>query len=212
MKYGDLIAFEQVDEIKVLRSASDAEQARTDVRTYVISNAMASRLRDVVFPALDFTQSGERKCLLVVATYGTGKTHLMSVITSIAERAELASEIKNDEVQKAAATIAGRYNVIRREIGATKMPLRDIVCGMLEAGLAEMGVTYTFPSADEVSGNKDSLAEMMAAFEAQYPDQGLLLALDELLDYLRQRRAPTSSTTSRSSANSASLRRAAGSA
>ena len=29
---------------------------------------------------------------------------------------------------------------------------------------------------------------MMAVFEAKYPDQGLLLAIDELLDYLRQRR------------------------
>ena len=75
MKYGELIAFEKVDEIKELRAGGEPEQARDDVRTYVFSDAMAARLKDVVFPALDFGQTGERKCLLVVATYGTGKTH-----------------------------------------------------------------------------------------------------------------------------------------
>lgn len=188
MKYGDLIEFEPIDEVKEIRRADDPEQAREDVRTYVISDPMAYRLRDVVFPALDLAQSGERKCLLIVATYGTGKTHLMSVITSLAERADLLSEVTHPEVVKAAEKIAGRYKVIRQEIGATKMPLRDIICGMLEDGLASMGVTYKFPSADKVPNTKDSLVEMMAAFEAKYPDQGLLLALDELLDYLRQRR------------------------
>lgn len=188
MKYGDLIAFEDVDEVKELRKSGAADQARTDVRTYVISNAMAARLKDVVFPALDFAQSGERKCLLIVATYGTGKTHLMSVISALAENAELLADLTNKDVAAAAAPVAGKFMVIREEIGTTLMPLRDIVCGMLEGGLERMGVTFKFPPADKVSNTKDSLADMMAAFEAKYPDKGLLLALDELLDYLRQRR------------------------
>jgi hypothetical protein len=188
MKYGELIEFERVDEVKELRKADDAEQARNDVRTYVISDAMAGRLRDVVFPSLGFAQSGGSKCFFVVATYGTGKTHLMSVITAIAERAELLDDLTNRSVAAAARPIAGLFRVIRSEIGATRMPLRDIVCGQFEEGLGKLGVTFKFPSANDVSNTKDSLGEMMAAFEAKYPDQGLLFALDELLDYLRQRR------------------------
>jgi hypothetical protein len=188
MKYGDLIEFAPIDEIKEIRRADDPEQAREDVRTYVISDLMAERLVDVVFPALEFGRSAERKCLLIVATYGTGKTHLMSVIAAIAESADLVSDLTNPEVAKAAAKVAGQYKVIREELGTTTMSLRDAVFGWMERHLADMGVTYKFKPASEVANSKDSLAEMMAAFEAKYPEQGLLLVLDEMLEYLRLRR------------------------
>ena len=51
-----------------------------------------------------------------------------------------------------------------------------------------MGVEFQFPSASEVSNNKDSFVAMMAAFEEAHPKQGLLLVLDELLDFLRTRK------------------------
>lgn len=188
MKYGELIDFEPIDEIKELRRADDPDQAREDVRTYVISELMADRLCNLVFPALEFGRGADRKCLLVVATYGTGKTHLMSVIAGIAENADLLPDLTEASVTDAAKVVAGTYKVIREEIGYTTMSLRDVLCGYLEDHLAEMGVTYKFPSPDKVRNSKDALAEMMAAFEAKYPDKGLLLIIDELLDFLRKRR------------------------
>jgi chromosomal replication initiation ATPase DnaA len=59
---------------------------------------MADRLGNIVFPALEFGRTAERKCLLVVATYGTGKTHLMSVIAAIAENADLLAELTDASV------------------------------------------------------------------------------------------------------------------
>ncbi|NLJ95482.1 MAG: ATP-binding protein, partial [Clostridiaceae bacterium] len=44
-----------------------------------------------------------------------------------------------------------------------------------------------FPPADQVTNNKDMLYEMMDLFHEEYPNQGLLLVIDELLDYLRGR-------------------------
>src|SRR5690625_3387865 len=67
------------------------------------------------------------------------------------------------------------------------MSLRDIICHHLEKGLEEMGIDITFPAADEVTNNKDMLYEMMDLFHEEYPDQDLLLVIDELLDYLRSR-------------------------
>jgi hypothetical protein len=57
----------------------------------------------------------------------------------------------------------------------------------LEDGLTRFGVTYEFPSTLDRHENKSALQEMMAAFQAVHPDRGLLLVLDELLDYLRSR-------------------------
>ena len=68
------------------------------------------------------------------------------------------------------------------------MSLRDILVAELEEHLAAMGVNYSFPSADQVSNNKGSFEEMMTAFHQEFPDHGLLLVVDELLDYLRTRK------------------------
>ncbi len=89
---------------------------------------------------------------------------------------------------EAAAKIGGRFKVVRTEIGATTMSLRDILVAELEEHLAAMGVSYSFPAAAKVSNNKRAFEEMMAAFHQKFPDHGLLLVVDELLDYLRTRK------------------------
>jgi len=188
MKYSDLIQFEPIESIIQLRDADEEATARQLVETYVISEEMAERLISLVIPQLQFDQPVDNKGLLVVGNYGTGKSHLMSVISSIAEHADLLSTLGNAQVAQAAERIAGKFKVIRTEIGATTMSLRDILVAELEEHLAAIGVSYSFPSASEVSSNKRAFEEMMAAFHQEYPDHSLLLVVDELLDYLRSRK------------------------
>jgi len=158
------------------------------VSTFVISEEMAEKLIGVVIPQLQFETPSDNKGLLVIGNYGTGKSHLMSVISAVAENGELTSRLNDRNVADAAGRIAGRFKVVRTEIGTTTMSLRDILVAELEEHLAAMGVTYSFPSVAEVSNSKRSFEEMMAAFHQEYPDHGLLLVVDELLDYLRTRK------------------------
>ena len=188
MKYSELIQFEPIESVVQLRDADEMASAQQMVRSYVISDEMAERLTDIVIPNLQFDQPADNKGLLVVGNYGTGKSHLMAVLSGIAEHAELVDELSNEAVAQAAQQIAGRFQVVRSEIGAVTMSLRDIIMLELEEHLARMGVTYTFPNADEVPNNKRAFEEMMSAFHQVYPDQGLLLVVDELLDFLRTRR------------------------
>ena len=188
MKYGDLIQFEPIESVVQLRDANEATAARQLVQTYVISEEMAEKLIDLVFPQLQFERPIDNKGLLVVGNYGTGKSHLMSVISGLAENPGLAGSLSNSDVASAAGKIGGRFKVVRTEIGATTMSLRDILLAELEEHLAEMGVSYSFPSADEVSNSKRSFEEMMSAFHKELPDHGLLLVVDELLDFLRTRK------------------------
>lgn len=188
MRYGDLVHFEPIETVVQLREADEASSAKKLVNTYVISEEMAEKLIGVTIPNLQFDQPSDNKGLLVVGNYGTGKSHLMSVISSIAEHADLLSALGNAQVAQAAERIAGKFKVVRTEIGATTMSLRDILVGELEEHLAAMGVTYTFPDASQVPNNKRAFEEMMAAFHQEYPDHGLLLVVDELLDYLRTRK------------------------
>lgn len=188
MNYGDLIQFEPIESVVQLRDADDATAAQQLVQTYVVSQEMAERLVTLVVPQLQFDEPADNKGLLIVGNYGTGKSHLMSVITVLAEYGDLPEYLNDSTVAEAMAKIAGRFKVVRTEIGATTMSLRDILVAELEEHLAAMGVSYAFPPASQVSNNKRSFEEMMTAFHQVFPDHGLLLAVDELLDYLRTRK------------------------
>jgi hypothetical protein len=187
MKYSDLIQFDSIETIVQLRSANDTATAGQLVSSYVISEQMADRLVGVVIPQLQFHEDKDNKGLMVVGNYGTGKSHLMSVLSAVAEHQNLAEKITNSEVSEAASAIAGQFKVIRTEIGATKRSLRNIICGTLEDELEKMGISFSFPEEDQITNHKTVFEDLMATFSEHYPDQGLLLVIDELLDYLRGR-------------------------
>ena len=188
MKYADLIQFEPIESVIQLREADEVADAKKLVETFVISDRMADLLTNLVFQQLQFDKPADNKGLLIVGNYGTGKSHLMALISAIAEHKDLAISVNNAAVADQAGSIAGRFKVIRAEIGSTIMTLRDIICHSIEDKLGDLDVDFQFPSAGEVTNNKDSFVEMMEAFEQVHPDQGLLLVLDELLDYLRTRK------------------------
>ena len=189
MKYGDLIQFDPIESVVQLRDADKSDAARHLVSTYVISEEMAERLTGIVIPQLQFDQPVDNKGLLIVGNYGTGKSHLMSVISSLAEDASMQDALHQDQadVRDAFRPIAGRFQVIRTEIGATTMSLRDILLSELEENLEKMGVKYIFPETGTISGHKRAFEDMMDHFGKEYPEQGLLLVIDELLDFLRSR-------------------------
>lgn len=188
MKYGDLIQFDPIESVIQLQNASELAQAQRLVSTYVISQEMADRLASVVFPNLQFEQPADNKAILVVGNYGTGKSHLMSVISAIAEYPELSNYLQNPQVAESVRSIAGKFKVIRIELGSTTMDLREIVCSQLEAALSDWGIDFQFPPRDTIPNHKGVFEDMMALFHQQFPDQGLLFVIDEFLDYLRSRK------------------------
>jgi len=188
MKYGDLIQFDPIESVVQLRDADKSSAAHTLVNTYVISEEMAERLTRLVFPQMQFDQPIDNKGLLVVGNYGTGKSHLMSVLSSLAADASLLQGLNHIGVRDAASHIAGRFKVIRTEIGATTMSLRDILVAELEEYLEKLGVEYEFPDAGTITSHKRAFEDMMTKFGEVFPEHGLLLVVDELLDYLRTRK------------------------
>ncbi|HZJ90773.1 MAG TPA: DUF6079 family protein, partial [Oscillospiraceae bacterium] len=142
----------------------------------------------LVIPQLQFEQPVDNKGILVVGNYGTGKSHLMSVISSIAADTSLLDSLNHESVKADADKIAGKFKVIRTEIGATTMSLRDILVAEIEEHLESMGVHYVFPVSGTITSHKRAFEDMMTKFGEAFPEQGLLLVVDELLDYLRTRK------------------------
>ena len=188
MKYGDLIQFDPIESVVQLRDADKSKAAHTLVNTYVISEEMAERLVQLVIPQMQFERPADNKGLLVVGNYGTGKSHLMSVLSCLAEDSSLLEGVNHIGVRDTASQIAGRFKVIRTEIGATTMSLRDILVAELEEHLEKFGVEYVFPETGSITSHKRAFEDMMTKFGEVFPDHGLLLVVDELLDYLRTRK------------------------
>jgi len=185
--YRDLISFDPIESVVQLREANTRDKAEALVRSFVISDRMADQLAALVVPQLQFDEPADNKGILIVGNYGTGKSHLMAVLSAVAEHQVLADQLSHDGARKAAARIAGRFKVIRAEIGGVKMSLRDIICQDLERGLAADGVDYSFPPITKIANHKDAFQRLMGLFGEKYPSHGLLLVVDELLDFLRSR-------------------------
>lgn len=189
MQYAELIQFEPLETVIQFRQAEQSNRIKSLVNTYVISEEMADKFIHLVFEQLRFDQTGDKKGLFIVGNYGTGKSHLMAVISSIAENAELLESLHNQRVAKAAQqSIGGKFHVIRVEMSAVARSLRDCLTKEIESYLDSIGVHFQFPPADQITNNKGAFEEMMAAFEARYPERGMLLVVDELLEFLSSRK------------------------
>jgi energy-coupling factor transporter ATP-binding protein EcfA2 len=171
-----------------LEQADSPTAVRQLVQTFVISKRMAEQLCDLVIPNLQFETPADNKGVLIVGNYGTGKSHLLSLISGLAEHPDMGSVLKDKDMAKAAKAISGKFKVVRLEIPATTKSLRNIICSKLKNFLANEELSFSFPADDQVDSNKDDLSNMMALFNEKYPDYGLLLVVDELLDYLRSRK------------------------
>ena len=187
MRYRDLVQFEPIETVIQLRDADQQNIAAHLVKTYVVSDRMADQLTNLVIPQLQFDRPQDNKGVLIVGNYGTGKSHLMSVISAVAEFPETAELLSHAGVRSAAQAIAGRFKVLRVEIGSTTRSLRDILLEELQIALERWETPYTFPPASQITNNKNDLIQAVAGFQRKYPNQGILLVVDELLDYLLSR-------------------------
>lgn len=187
MKYSELISFNPIEDVIQLTTADDANKAREYVKTYVMSDAMADSLQAPVIDQLQMDEVVDNKGVLVVGNYGTGKSHLMSVISAIAKDADNLQYLQNKKFAKSMEPIAGKFEVLRIEIGGVTMSLREILFGFIQEDFDARGIDYDVPDFDTVKDNKKLIKDMMMAFNDKYPDKGYLIVVDEFLSYLTSR-------------------------
>ena len=96
MKYGELIQFDPIESVVQLRDADKSSAAQHQLTLFL--KEMAERLIQLVFPQMQFEQQVDNKGLLVVGNYGTGKSHLMSVVSSLAADASLLNVLNHSGV------------------------------------------------------------------------------------------------------------------
>ena len=187
MKYSELISFNPIEDVIQLTTADDKNKAREYVATYVMSDKMADSMQAPVIEQLQMDDVVDNKGVLIVGNYGTGKSHLMSVISSIASDTDNLQYLQNKKFAKSMERIAGKFEVLRIEIGGVTMSLREILFGFIQEDFEKRGIKFDIPDFSTVRDNKKLIKDVMIAFSKKYPDKGYLIVVDEFLSYLSSR-------------------------
>ena len=188
MKYADLISFNPIESIIQLTSANDVDKEAELVRSYVMSDDMADKLKNNMLSQLRLDEVVDNKGVLLVGNYGTGKSHLMSLISAVAHDSSYLNSVQNKQFAADAACIAGKFEVLRIEIGAVQMSLRNIILNKVQQDFKDRGLSFSFPDERDIITNKEVLLNMMEIFASKYADRGYLIVVDEFLDYLGGRK------------------------
>ena len=186
MKYKDLIQFESVDEIIKFDKLDSEDYRERLVKTFVFSESFENYTIPRICYELDLDATHETKSLQIVGDYGTGKSHLMSLFSIIAEDENYLQYVTNTKAKKDLQKIAGKYKVIRFEI-AGKDSLWDMATYQIDKYLEKWGIDYSIYDDNRPVSYYDKLAKMMATFEETYPEKGFMIVIDEMLSYLQGR-------------------------
>lgn len=189
MKYSDLIQFDPIDEIIKFGQLDNEDYREKLVKNFVCSQTFENYIIPQICGKLDLNSTTETKGIQIVGNYGTGKSHLMSLFSIIAENADYLDIVQSEKAKEWLKTIAGKYKVYRFELG-NNQELWEVITFKIDAALEEWGVDYRISDDDSPRTYSEKLELMLAAFEEVYPDKGFMLVVDEMLAYLKGRSEP----------------------
>lgn len=188
MKYSELISFKPIEStIQLVEGTKTENEVKELVQTYVMSDSMAESLQAPVIDQLQMDEVIDNKGVFIVGNYGTGKSHLMSVISAVANDAVNLQYLQNQDFAKRMEPIAGKFEILRLEIGGVTMTLYDILFDYIEEDFQRRGIDFKKPDYSTVRDVKQVIRHMMEDFNAKYPDKGFLIVVDEFLAYLTSR-------------------------
>jgi hypothetical protein len=186
MKYSELIKFEPITSVVKFENVKEESFSENIVKTFVFSRRMETDLSGLVSRNLDLNNSNETKGLQIVGNYGTGKSHLMLLISLIAENQDYLQYIQSQKVKESFSNFAGKYIPLRIDIANTN-PLFQIIFERIQKWLKnQYNLDYSFDFASTDSF-KEQVIAFMAFFEDKFPNKGFLLVVDEMLEYLKSR-------------------------
>ncbi len=186
MKYSDLIQFEPINEVVKFERLTSDDYRQSLVRNFVFSQTYEKTIIPQLCKNLDYTASDETFGVQIVGNYGTGKSHLMSLISLVAEDSAFLPLVQNAGAQKVLKNIAGKYKIIRFELGSDD-ELWRLVGFQIDQQMKDWGIAYSILEDNAPDMYTDKLNRMMAHFEEKFPDKGLMIVIDEMLSYLKGR-------------------------
>lgn len=186
MKYNEILKFEPITDVIQFDLLDGEDYQKEVIRTFVYPDYYV----DTIIPEIanQLIPGGRnQKGVQVIGNYGTGKSHLMSLISLVAQNADYLNLVTNEKTKETLEPIAGKFKVVRFELGTDK-GLWDVVKYQIQNFLTSVGVDFTFDQ-NSLKMYREQLEDMLEVFEEKFPGQGILLVIDEMLSYLESRAA-----------------------
>lgn len=167
--------------------------------SYIMSRGIADGLTRVIFPHLMIGEVAGTKPILVLGGSGDGKSHLLSVVAGMAESSGPHDILPCFEALKRqdGATLsegfvgvdamAGRFKVVRAGVRQKDSSLKGALISQIACSLKTHGISHSFPPVSVMPDTRPAFRDMMTVFSEAFPEQGLLLVVDELHDFLALR-------------------------
>lgn len=184
MKYCDILKFEPITDVIQFDLLDGEDYQKEVIRTFVYPDYFVETIIPEIVKQL-IPNGRNQKGIQVIGNYGTGKSHLMSLISLIAQNQNYINLVTNQKTKETLSPIAGKFKVVRFELGTDK-GLWDVVKYQLQNFLFSIGIEFQFDP-NSLKMYREQLEDMLDAFEEHYPDQGILLVIDEMLSYLESR-------------------------
>lgn len=178
----DLLHFEEVEEVIKIRKD---ERAQEYIEKYVISDSLRSNLGYM----LDILGGATHKSFNVVGNYGTGKSHFLAFVSALLEHPEYRKLVKDPGIAQKAQGLGRRYRVVKFELGAAKeVSLRYIFFDQVRQQLLERyDLEVQAFDLKATYDNKQAVLDILAVIKAQDPEAGLVVIVDEISDFLKQK-------------------------
>lgn len=181
MKYSEILQFQPLTDLIQLDKLDNKEYRMNVIKDFVYPDYFLDTIIPSIVNNLKFG-GRDKKGIQIIGNYGTGKSHLMSLISLVAEDKDYLPELTNDKAKEILEPIAGKFLTLRFEMQTDKK-LWDVVCFNIQRFLDANGIDYKFDP-DSLKMYGEQLDDMMAAFEEKFPDKGFMLIIDEMLSYL----------------------------
>jgi hypothetical protein len=178
MKYRDFLNFEPITEVVKFSRTNESEYQKSLIKTFVFSDTFKNIMIPLIVQKLDYSHSGESFGIQIVGNYGTGKSHLMSLVSLLAEDESLLEYINDEKPKKDLKAISGKFKVLRFELGNTES-LWEIITFKIKNYFSSLGIDISF---DQIGPSfHDKLMLMMSKFEEKFPNKGFLIVIYEML-------------------------------
>lgn len=176
-KISDLIEVPEIEPVVRLEDAGERVAAENLLRSFVVTRDVR-RLLDLLVPSLE---SGRGKGFFVVGSYGSGKSHLLSVL-SLVGAAKNRKEVPAELAGLAQNLLVGRVSLLRFR---AEVALEDAVMNSLS------GALKSSPGPDKpgqiLKGDRSRTLQVIMEGVRRAGCSGLLLCIDELSEFLRSK-------------------------
>lgn len=179
-KIKELFNFEKVKEVIDIDAITDKKAM---VASYVISPALEEYL---VHLFRDLNAS-VHKAAQIIGGYGSGKSHLLAFIISLLTERELRHYVQNEQVKKVLNELNRDFVVVHWELQPNDVSLSDYLYDHLETQLKESyGIEVKLDTSGVVD-HKKTILQVLEEVKEGNPTRGLVVVIDEISDFLKQK-------------------------